>query len=77
MSFGPLPPISTSVFIACSTVLTGTVCHSVMTPVSLLRLPSQLNFTGSKVGPFLPKKARKGVPRCGMPIVVPSFGAIE
>ena len=55
-------------------VLTVDVCQTSQTLVSLLALPSQLNFSTSK-WPSTPISGSNGMPRWMVAIAVPSLGA--
>jgi hypothetical protein len=71
----PSPPTVNDFVTMSSQVFTGEVCQATNTLVSLVPLPSQVNFVASNCTLVPPIKGSIAMPRLKVPMVRPSFGA--
>ena len=75
--FEPLPvaPMTSSMRLAWSNVLTGAVCHTVITSCTTAIDPIQLNLRGSYITWLGSVAAKIMAVESGVPMTVPSLGA--
>ena len=71
----PSPPTVNGLLTMSSQVFTGEACQVTNTLVSLVPLPSQVNFVESNCTLAPPISGSIAMPRLNVPRVAPSFGA--
>ena len=74
---GVVAPTTSSVVLRSSSVFTGALCHTVVTWISRLVLPIQLNFAGSNFAVCGCSSGAVGRPLMARPKTLPSCGPTD